>query len=614
MAFAPQEWHDGEKFMHSFLRVPEGENPTFPGLSSYGSHLVLTSPLLALGALDKDGRPWTTIIGGEPTCMRPMGHSTIAVNSLVDLKYDPVLQIIQEVQAQDGEENGSIIIGGLPIDLASRNRVKLSGRLLSGRLGLEMKNRLNDDHGDDDDDGFGEARLVIKVESSLGNCPKYLNKKKIIPALPKPVIISGSLPLPETAVRLLAKADMFFISSSTSNESKRSIGTNHRGGPPGFVRVLHNDASNGTALVFPEYSGNRLYQTLGNLHLYPRTGLCFPDFDTQDILYVTGITEIVAGKEAASLLPRSNLVVKMTVTAARFVQGSLPFRGLQGELSPYNPSVRFLSTEQASIIAKTTNATTVYARLVKKDLISPTIAKFRFSISDPEAAGSYSPGQYVALSFEDELGMGYSHMRDDDPRSLNDDYIRTFTISSATQSLPSNQFEITIRNVGVVTNFLFRTQVRAGLEMPLKGFGGSFTLPAESTEVIPFVAGGIGITPLLAHAAAGLDFGLLHLFWTVNIRDINLVIDTFGRFPAMAASARIYVSGISGTASDANKLLQKLGIFNTLSVTTSRLSASEILPQRDLAQTWYLCTGPTLRKSLLKWLEGKKLVYEDFNY
>lgn len=605
MAFAPQEWHDGEKYMHSFLRVPEGENPTFPGLSSYGSHLVLTSPLLALGTLDKEGRPWTTIIGGEPTCMRPIGRSIVLVNSLVDLKYDPVLEVIQEVQGQDGE-TGSII-GGLPIDLASRNRVKLSGRLISGRLGLEI-NHLNDH------DGFGEARLVFKVESSLGNCPKYLNKKKIIPALPKPIMVSDSLPLPDTAVTLVAKSDMFFISSSTSNDSKRSVGTNHRGGSPGFVRILYNDASKGTALVFPEYSGNRLYQTLGNLHLYSRAGLCFPDFDTQDILYVTGITEIFAGKEAASLLPRSNLVVKVTVTAARFIQGSLPFRGLQGEQSPYNPSVRFLPTEHASIIAKTANTTTVYAKLVRKDLISSTIARFRFSISDPEAAGSYSPGQYIALSFEDELGIGYSHMRDDDPRSLNDDYIRTFTISSATQSLPSNQFEITIRNVGVVTNFLFRTQLRAGLEVPLKGIGGSFTLPTRGKEVVPFVAGGIGITPLLAHAAAGLDFGLLRLFWTVNIRDINLVIDTFGRFPAMAASAKLFVSGMNETADDNNKLLQTLGIFNISSVSTGRILASDILPERDLAEAWYLCTGPTLRKSLLKWLEGKRLVYEDFNY
>lgn len=605
MAFAPREWHDGEKYMHSLLRVPERENPTFPGLSSYGCNLVLTSPLLALGALDKQGRPWTTIIGGEPTCMRPVGHSTVAVNSLVDLKHDPVFEIIREVQGQDGE-NGSII-GGLPIDLATRNRVKLSGRLTSGQLGLETDR--SHDH-----DGFGEARLMIKVESSLGNCPKYLNKKKIMPALPKPGMVSDSLPLPETAIGLLAKADMFFISSLTRNDSERSIGTNHRGGPPGFVRVLHNDASNGTALVFPEYSGNRLYQTLGNLHLYPRAGLCFPDFDTQDILYVTGITEISAGKEAASLLPHSNLVVKLTVTAMRFVQGSLPFRGLQDELSPYNPSVRFLAKEHASIIAKAANATTVYARLVKKDIISPTIAKFRFSISDPRAAGPYRPGQYVALSFEDELGMGYSHMRDDDPRSLNDDYIRTFTISSAAQSVPSNQFEITIRNVGVVTKFLFRTQVQAGLELPLKGFGGSFTLPTGSKGVVPFVAGGIGITPLLAHAAAGLDFRLLRLFWTVNIRDIDLVIDTFSRFPGMAASARIYVSGTSETASEANTLLKKLGILNIFSVSTSRISASEILSQRHLADTWYLCTSPTLRKSLLKWLEGKKLVYEDFNY
>ena len=54
----------------------------------------------------------------------------------------------------------------------------------------------------------------------------------------------------------------------------------------------------------------------------------------------------------------------------------------------------------------------------------------------------------MALAFEDELSAGYSHMRDDDPRSLNDDYVRTFTVSSAMgRGLPHDEFEITFRNV-----------------------------------------------------------------------------------------------------------------------------------------------------------------------
>lgn len=164
MAFTPQEWHDGEKYMHSLLRVPEGENPTSPGLSPYGNHLVIRSPLLALGVLDRDGRPWTTIIGGEQAFMRPLGQSIIGVKSLVDLRYDPVLEILMDGQAQDGEAGR--IISGLPIDLATRNRVKISGRLVPGGRGLEIS------RGDDGD--IGEAQLLIQVDSSLGlheNCP-----------------------------------------------------------------------------------------------------------------------------------------------------------------------------------------------------------------------------------------------------------------------------------------------------------------------------------------------------------------------------------------------------------------------------------------------------------
>ena len=230
--------------------------------------------------------------------------------------------------------------------------------------------------------------------------------------------MSDTLPLPEPALKLLAEADMFFLSSSNQGSN---MGTNHRGGQPGFVRVAKNDAS-GTVLVYPELSGNRLYQTLGNLYTTPRAGLIFPDFNTGDALYLTGTTEIILGKDAAAILPRSNLVVKLHVFSARFVRNSLSFRGTGLERSPYNPPVRYLPAEKALPDAQTSNSKVVYAKLLARDRLTPTIARFRFGISDSEALGRWTPGQYVALAFEDELSVGYSHMRDDDPKSLNDDY------------------------------------------------------------------------------------------------------------------------------------------------------------------------------------------------
>jgi hypothetical protein len=314
-----------------------------------------------------------------------------------------------------------------------------------------------------------------------------------MPHIPHPTLVSDSLPLPKAALDLIEKSDLFFISSS-NHES--DMDTNHRGGPQGFVRVLSNDES-GVTLVYPEYSGNRLYQTLGNLRTTPRAGITFPDFDTGDILYITGTTEVLAGKDASDLIAHTNLAVKIRVDAIRFISEGLGFRGQAGERSPYNPPVRFLSSE--SKIAVTTNNKQVMAKLIDKKLITPTIGRFRFHITDPKKASKWKPGQYATLSFADELDIGYSHMRDDDPKSLNDDFLRTFTVSSRQDVLDGHdQFEITIRRVGPVTDFLFRHNTRSGLEIPLQGFGGEFFIQQGVGEKVSFIAGGVGITPLLA--------------------------------------------------------------------------------------------------------------------
>ena len=436
-----------------------------------------------------------------------------------------------------------------------------------------------------------------------------MNQKQIIPSLPEPLLLSDTLPLPEAALRLLAKADMFFVSSSYHESN---MGTNYRGGSPGFVRVVKNDASE-TILVYPELSGNRLYQTLGNLYTTPRAGLIFPDFNNGDTLYLTTTTEIVFGKDAAAILPRSNLAVKFYVSAARFVKNALSFRGNSLERSPYNPPVRYLPAEKALPDAQTNNSKVVYAKLLARDRLTPTIARFRFSISDPEASERWTPGQYVALAFEDELSLGYSHMRDDDPRSLNDDYVRTFTVSSSPDSLPNDEFEITIRNVGTVTNFLFRQNIRAQLEVPLKGFGGSFTIKQGSKDIVPFVAGGIGITPILAQIH-DLDLTRIQLFWTVSIHDIGLVTDTMERCPVLAPSTRIFISRLSEQSpAESKSQIQKLEGYG-VHVVTKRMVASDLEGRTDLSATWYLCAGTALRKSLLAWLPTKNCIYEDFDY
>lgn len=380
---------------------------------------------------------------------------------------------------------------------------------------------------------------------------------------------------------------------------------NHRGGPPGFVRVLSNTDGE-VSIVYPEYSGNRLYQTLGNLRTTPRAGIVVPDFDTGNILYLTGTTEILVGKDAADLISHANLAVKIKVEATRFVSDGLAFRGREGEFSPYNPPVRYLATETSRGLGASDKP--INARLIDKKIITPTIARFRFHIADPEKASKWKPGQYVALSFADELDIGYSHMRDDDPKSLNDDFLRTFTVSSRQDDLDGHdQFEITIRKVGVVTDHLFRHNVRSDLEVPLQGFGGDFIVSQAETENIAFVAGGVGITPLLAQAQ-DLDLTRLHLFWTNRAEDVPLVVDTFDRIPGLAQVSTIFITGTINTESkDWKKLMSSGAKLEKRRMTAEDIGAYE-------ADKWYICTGTGFRDTLLKWLEGKTVLFEDFNY
>lgn len=51
------------------------------------------------------------------------------------------------------------------------------------------------------------------------------------------------------------------------------------------------DADGG--LTIPDYSGNRFFNTLGNFLVTPRAGLTFVDFETGDLLQMTGDASVI---------------------------------------------------------------------------------------------------------------------------------------------------------------------------------------------------------------------------------------------------------------------------------------------------------------------------------
>ena len=614
MAFYMQDmpWHDGEEKLQKALRVPDIDNPTVPMMSPQLANHIQIAPLIAIGTLDSEDRPWTTLWGnGDHGLARPLAQNVIGIKTAVAGKHDPVVEELvgKETTGQVVKEEGEgRMVSGVTIDLETRKRVKLYGRMIAGALSSR------DDEVTGEGESIAETQLALKIEQSLGNCPKYLNSKQIVAATAHPELLSDSPQLPQQAIDLLSKADLFFISSA---REKLDMDTNHRGGPPGFVRVLSNDTS-GAEIVYPEYSGNRLYQTLGNLAVTPKAGICVPDFGTGDMLYLTGTTEILIGKDAAAVLPRSNLAVKLKITSARFVKQALPFRGIAGQRSPYNPKLRYLTTEQAPAATKGSNLQ--QATLLSQTRLTPTISRFKFALANP---APHKAGQYATFDFSSHLDIGYSHMRDDDPGSINDDFVRTFTVSSPpgdppvpSKKLKDDEFEVTVRKVGRVTDFLFRHEgsemaSRRGmpeLEVEMMGFGGEFEAQQrDGDEKVCFIAAGVGITPLLPSLHV-LDFGRLGVLWAVREKDLGLVEDVVQQHPGLAGSLKVFVSNAAGDDERVEKL-REMGV----DVQTRRMEQGDVEQRGDFGR-YYLCTAPPMRKQLEVWLDGKELVFEDFNF
>ncbi|KAK4232596.1 hypothetical protein QBC38DRAFT_463225 [Podospora fimiseda] len=595
-------WHAGEQAVHKLLRVPTSsrENPTSSGLPPSYARRVTISPLVALGALDDQGRPWTAIWGGERGFIRPVAQGVLGLQSIVDKTNDPVLKSLLDgipdgevYQTADGQGKP---ISALSIDLESRDRVKLAGKMVVGTLGARPGT-----------DSLGEVQMALHIQESLGNCPKYLNKKTIRAHIPSPELVSNTLPLPEEAVKLISQADMFFL-SSTNNQT---MDTNHRGGAPGFVRVLTNSESDGVTLVYPEYSGNRLYQTLGNLHVNPLIGLAIPDYETSSVLYLTGTTSLLVNPPS-SILPHTKLAVKITVNSALYIRDSLPFRGEPGELSPYNPPIctsTSYSPESATAIASAT--------LISRTLLSSTISKLTFFLK-PERGHIIEPWKtagHVTLDFSTELDNGYVHMNDDDPQSLNDDYIRSFTISSPPPTEVGKngvQFEITARKTGgPVTGLLFRHDYkRVPLEIPVVGFGGGElrVSSGESKKKRVFVAGGVGITPLLSQVEDFEGGNDVEVVWSLRGDDLGLV----GELKeGLRGNVKVFVTG--DVKDEELEKARGLGVR----IEKGRVKREDVLglKDEDRGMRWLLCAGEGMLKVLQGWLEGEDdVVVESFGY
>jgi predicted pyridoxine 5'-phosphate oxidase superfamily flavin-nucleotide-binding protein len=99
--------------------------------------------------------------------------------------------------------------------------------------------------------------------------------------------------------------DMFFL--ATADDDGRP-NCSYKGGDPGFVRVVDEHT-----LAFPNYDGNGMYLSMGNVLKNPHVGLLFIDFERGHRVRLNGDASIDQGDELMAGYPEAQFIVRVRV-------------------------------------------------------------------------------------------------------------------------------------------------------------------------------------------------------------------------------------------------------------------------------------------------------------
>jgi predicted pyridoxine 5'-phosphate oxidase superfamily flavin-nucleotide-binding protein len=98
---------------------------------------------------------------------------------------------------------------------------------------------------------------------------------------------------------------MFFLATADGDGRPQC---SYKGGAPGFVRVLEP-----MELCFPNYDGNGMYLSMGNLVENPAVGLLFIDFASPSRVRVSGRASITDDRDLVESYPGAQFVVRVAV-------------------------------------------------------------------------------------------------------------------------------------------------------------------------------------------------------------------------------------------------------------------------------------------------------------
>lgn len=239
-----------------------------PQLSDGISRFLAARTYLALSTRDRSGRLWVSRLLG------PWGFISVSGPAEVTIAAAP--RIGDPLHGLPDSQP----VGLLVIDYAIRRRFRINGTLRATT----------------------PASLTVEVTEAFGNCPQY------IPTHPSPRSLrddaasptSGKAPaersrLDGSDISLIQHANTFVLGTI---HPTRGADASHRGGPDGFVQIDRSisDGKEHDILTWPDYPGNNMFNSLGNLAVDPTAALFFANFDTGQTLHLSGAANTIWNK------------------------------------------------------------------------------------------------------------------------------------------------------------------------------------------------------------------------------------------------------------------------------------------------------------------------------
>jgi len=101
----------------------------------------------------------------------------------------------------------------------------------------------------------------------------------------------------------IERLDMFFIATV---DERGHANCSYKAGDPGFVRVLDEHT-----LAFPNYDGNGMYLTMGNILTTRQVGLLFIDFENQKRMRLNGEATLHRDDPLMRKYPEAQFIVRV---------------------------------------------------------------------------------------------------------------------------------------------------------------------------------------------------------------------------------------------------------------------------------------------------------------